>query len=365
MPQSNSIDVPALNQNQARAPKAFEPLPGMDAMVPSSPSSVVRMIASGYADPVSYIWRGQRITEYLLADDHRRHVWHLCLATNHPVFRVDEDDDLGCARLYRRFTFESSRALLAAALGTYPRGLIGVLGRLLPEAWQPCGYLDLTTILVRGGHCAKHLRHEPYISEEKVSALATIALGPYEQTLVGLFKRGKVAIAEVALLSWMAVRMHDILGAAAVERLINSPSPVAAFRQAWLDLPFPPPPWDGDRCLKPVLSRTQLAEIAAKLQNCLRDERMEADTIRNILNGAECFYHWRGKQEALLRFKRVAGLGWMLQEAKSVLNEEISWTTQREIESALTEAPNLCFSSLNAGFRTWLQVAVGPMFFEG
>ena len=134
MPQANSRDLRALNHNQARALMAVEPLNGMDAMVPTRPSTVVRMIASGYADLVSHIWRGQRIAEYLLADDRRRHVWHLCLATNHPDFRVDDDDALNCARLYRRFTFEASRALLAAALGTYPAGLIGVLGSIPPEA---------------------------------------------------------------------------------------------------------------------------------------------------------------------------------------------------------------------------------------
>ena len=365
MPRAVTKDNPALTYPKACALMNVSPLTGVDVMPPTPPSNVVRTIACGFAEDVSQIWRGPRIAEYLMAEDQRRHVWHLCLATNHPDFRVNEDDPLKSARLYRRFTFERSKALLKAALGAYPEGLSGVLGHLLPPAWEPRSYLNLATLLARGGHCAKHLRHEYYCSEDEVSALATLTQGPFEPILVGLFKRGKVAIADLALLGWMAGRLEVLIGAAAVAALMASANPVAAFRQAWLDLPFPAPPWAGARCLSPVANRAQLGEIAAKLNNCLRDEQMEADTIRNILNGAECFYHWRGTEEALLRFKRIAGLGWMLQEAKTVLNAEVSWATQQEIETTLTDAPNLCSASLHAGFRTWLRVAVGPMIYDG
>src|SRR5215207_6766294 len=80
---------------------------------PEPPSSIVDLVAREFAEAVSRIWSGRRRGEYLAALDARRHLWHACLASNHPAFQPTNSSTV--ESVYQRLTFERGKTLLAQA----------------------------------------------------------------------------------------------------------------------------------------------------------------------------------------------------------------------------------------------------------
>jgi hypothetical protein len=81
-------------------------------------NSAVKVIAGSFAESVIRIWGEDRIGEYLGASDARRHLWHACLASEHPHFKTQSV--VSCQRLYRQFKRARGKDLVAQAFGCRP-----------------------------------------------------------------------------------------------------------------------------------------------------------------------------------------------------------------------------------------------------
>jgi len=98
-------------------------------------NSAVKVIAGSFSESVIRIWGEDRIGEYLGASDARRHLWHACLASEHP--HIQAQSVVSCQRLYRQFKRARGKDLVAQAFGCRPLGLLSALGRLGAEARAP------------------------------------------------------------------------------------------------------------------------------------------------------------------------------------------------------------------------------------
>lgn len=306
----------------------------------SAPESIISLVAGSFADPVSQIWAGERIKDYLTAPDARRHLWHAWLSSERMTFtpRNRMSADLAYARL----TFLKGRDLVLEAYGHQPPGLAKALSGLGAEARTPEFYRALMRALSTNGAGAKFLRHTHELSDEIVFGLAALPAGLATKGIVELLKRSRVAPKALGFFTWTLSRLETILGPGVSHSVLQAPNPLEALWEVVLNLPFPKAPWPGTDQLVPVTSRAELQEVAQKFENCLSDPDRQRQAVVTVLNGAKYFYIWMGKEPALLEFGRIGEIGWCVQQARGIKNRKISQATRDAISDVLTAVPIFC-----------------------
>lgn len=314
--------------------------------------SVIRLVAGSFAEPVSQIWSGERIKEYLTAPDARRHLWHVWLSSERMVFAASNCMSTDLA--YGRLTFLKGRDLTIEAYGHQPPGLAKALSRLGAEARTPEFYRALVRALSTNGAGAKFLQHTPDLSDDLVLALSALPARLITKGFVKLLTRSQVAPEALGFFTWTLSRLETLLGPDVSHTVLKAPNPLEALWAAVLNLPFPKPPWSGTDGLTPITSKAELQDIAQKFENCLFDTFQHRYTVMEILNDKSYFFIKSGEEPVLLEFHRFGEIGWYLQQARGPKNRIISQSLRDEIMNALENVPIFC--------PIW---KIGPVYYTG
>jgi hypothetical protein len=209
-------------------------------------NSAVRVIAGSFAESVIRIWGEDRIGEYLGASDARRHLWHTCLASEHPHFQARSV--VSCQRLYRQFARARGKDLVAQAFGCRPVGLLSALARLGAAARSPEVYRALVGALDHGGAGAKFLMHSPQLPDSLIHALAILPPALNTKPLISLLSTGKIEPGDLAAFAWTATRIGQVQG---FRSLISAKSPLMLWWRCWLEPNSRSPPSPEPSCCTP------------------------------------------------------------------------------------------------------------------
>ncbi|MEO8926705.1 MAG: hypothetical protein ABI306_06025 [Caulobacteraceae bacterium] len=304
-------------------------------------STVADFIAGEFSARVKAIWRGARLVEYLTAPDARRHLWHAWLSA-HGATPVDENaaaTDLAYVLLSR----QSAKALMEAAYGDCPPGLLNALGRLGAEARTRHAYRALVTVLARGGPAAKCVLHAKSPTDELIIGLAGL---PRDQgcanVTIKLFLKSAFGAQKLGAFAWGLARIGRLYGEKAVDEIVHAADPWAAMWDALYIHDFPAPPWPAIRRLAPVPSHADFLDAAVRFNNCLTNGEIARRALRQIVNGHAYFYEWLGEEAALLKFQKAGALGWYLCEANGVRNAWLSESTRAEIARSIDGLDCVC-----------------------
>ncbi len=300
-------------------------------------SGLISLVAGPFASDVARLWSGGRIAEYLMAPDTRRHVWHCCLASERVEIKSEAVNNPDAMFIW--LTRAKSSAIIVNAYGACPAGLVAALGKCGPKAQQVDFYRALVKVLGRDDLGAKFVRHREGLSEALVLGISAVPTRLQSKQLFHVLQTGAIDEAEIAHFAWTVARL-EALGVADVAQAIrHEHKPVDAVKKAFHALPFPPPPWPGNDRLRPIESSDDLRRVGMALKNCLRDSDRLASVTSEVLRGLSYFYEWRGQEPGLLRFRKLAPLGWVLGDGNGENNKPLSCQTWADIELDLAAYP--------------------------
>ncbi|WP_172122507.1 hypothetical protein [Devosia sp. 919] len=303
-------------------------------------NSLIPIIAGEFADPVTKIWAGGRIHEYIAAADGRRHLWHAWLSSERVKFCAN--NAMSAELAYHQLTFASSKDLILQAFGERVRGYSNVLGKLGATPRSPRIYRALARTLLNEGAAAKFVRHATEPSDEMILSIVALPPALAARPVLNLLKGGLVAPEAIGFVTWALRRLESLQGTKVTGPLLKAANPVEAIWEVILSFPFPAPPWEASGSLVPIDTLVGLDEIARKFNNCLGHETMRRKTVLSILNGVRYFYEWRGEEPAVLEFGKLGQVGWCLLQTRGERNHYVAEETRFGILAACANFPMVC-----------------------
>lgn len=272
------------------------------------PTSLLSHVAGEFAARVAGLWPAPHAA-FLTASAERRHL--ICLA-------------FACARgaslpvSAAGLLDLSARDVAARCLATPPEGLRRALAHMGETAWPAEDYERLLYVLAQGA-AAKQLRHAELLTPQRVRALAALPT-PLLKARVGGFG---LTQSQARLLSevygLVQARFGQEAAGEAVLRWTGARNAAGLFELAEESLSpgFPEPPFPETVRLRPLRTRTEIRETAARLRNCLRTR------IAAVAEGDSAIYLWSGPPEVVLEIRRDALFGWTLDQARLFRNASV------------------------------------------
>jgi len=270
------------------------------------PTPLLRHLAGEFAPRVAGLWPAPH-ADFVTAPAERRHL--ACIALGRAL-----GARLGVTpRVLLELPLKQA---IARVLPGAPAGLRRALGRLGEIAWEPGDYERLIFVLAQE---AKDVRHAEAITPGQVRALAGLpaplirariggfALNEHQAKLLaevyGTIQRlrGQEAAARAAL-RWSGMTVARDLFAAAEDDLLPD---------------LPPAPFVGVGRLRPLTTKTEIRQAAARFRNCLRTR------IPLILRGEAAIYEWAGTNPVCVEIQLDALHGWALSEARRADNAPV------------------------------------------
>ncbi|WP_155930632.1 hypothetical protein [Mesorhizobium sp. L2C084A000] len=313
-----------------------------------SERSIIALLARQDSAPVQSIWQNDRICEYLLASDSRRHTWHAWLA-----MRGTAISDV--AETSRLLTFAKSRQILANAFGSCPAGMISALGKLGPYARPKDVYVALHQALATAGPLANHLYQKPEFRDDDIVSLASASTMPVSKRVFRALLKCKMPASALVELLWVIAqlaRMHD--DQHLVRAIAQGRQPPAILANLFSLMPFPHPPFEQVGALVPITAAEQLRKAGNEFDNCLRGGEELAYALASVQSGQRYFYRWNGDRPTLLAFCRCGSTGWILAERSGPANADISEATVDEIGATLAGVPSVLVGRRGAGMLEWI-----------
>lgn len=308
--------------------------------------SVVTLLAGQDSPQVRSIWQNDRICEYVLTTDSRRHTWHAWLAVH----------DMGiCDETYQFLTFAKSRQILEDTFGCCPAGMISALGKLGPYARPNHVYAALHQVLAAGGPLASHVCQAAKIEDDEIVSLASASTMPVSNRVFRSLLKCKIPAPELVELLWVISRlspMHD--DQHLVHAIIQGRRPAAILANLFSLMPFPDPPFEQVGDLAPITTAEQLREAGHEFDNCLKGGEELAYALASVQSGQRYLYRWNGDHPMLLAFCRCGSTGWILAERSGPANARVSQVTVDQIGKALAGVPNVLVGKRGAGVLEWI-----------
>ncbi|RVC47437.1 hypothetical protein EN833_30200 [Mesorhizobium sp. M4B.F.Ca.ET.190.01.1.1] len=313
-----------------------------------SEKSIVALLARQESGQVLSIWQHDRISEYLLAADSRRHTWHAWLATRGTAIRdVDET--------YRLFTFGKPREILTEAFGECPAGMISALGKFGPFARPRPVYLALHQVLSAGGPLANHIHQSAKVLDDDLVSLATAVTIPASNRVIRALLKCKMPAQVMVELLWVISRMAPIYDEQLLVRAITQGrQPAAILANLFSLTPFPTPPLDQTDALIPITTAQQLRKTGEEFANCLKGGEELAYALASIQSGQRYFYRWNGDNPTLLTFCRCGPTGWILAERSGPKNSRVTQATIDKIGEVLAGVPHVFVDKVGSGMLQWI-----------
>lgn len=306
--------------NARRSPRRAQPA--------NAASGTISLIAGSFDHRIARVW-GDRIAEYLLAPDSRRHVWHCWLAS--PTANLDRPD------LYQFLTFARSKQIIPDGYGWSPPGLLSALSKLGARARSKEFYAALFEVLARGGPVAVHIQHMTQIEDQAVSAWASPRLHAMSDQVTKAALKSPTSIQHWNELCWVIDRLYKLVPSETIDAAVStSQNPLATIERLVAQLPFPSPPFHHPQ-LQPIVSGSELRRAGRSYKNCLADHRIWLDAALSVQSGQTYYYRWQTDQPVLLAFAKIGTLGWTLSEFGGPGNTAVPEAVKRAIRVALED----------------------------
>ncbi|MER8369684.1 hypothetical protein [Mesorhizobium sp. M1378] len=273
-----------------------------------SEKSIIALLARQDSAQVQSIWPNDRICEYLLASDSRRHTFHAWIAVHGTVIG-------DAAETYRFLTFAKSRQILAHAFDSCPAGMISALGKLGPYAKPKHVYAALHQVLAPAGPLANHLYQAAEIRDDEIISLGSASTMPVSNRVFRALLKCKIPAPTLVELLWVIaqlVPMHDEQHL--VRAIAQGRQPAAVLANLLSLMPFPNPPFEHVGALVPITTAEQLRKVGNEFDNCLKGGEELACALASIQSGQRYFYRWDGDHPTLLAFCKCGPIGWILAE---------------------------------------------------
>ncbi|TGP51510.1 hypothetical protein EN873_17800 [bacterium M00.F.Ca.ET.230.01.1.1] len=314
-----------------------------------SKNSIKELVARQHVTEVLSIWPNDRISEYLLAPDSRRHTWHAWLAV-HGTATHDVTET------YRFLTLAKSRQIVAEAFGSCPAGMIAALGKFGPFARSKHAYLALHKVLTAGGPLAHHVHQSAKLNDDDLASLATAVTMTGSDRVVRALLKCKISAQAMVELLWVISRMAPSYGEQQLVRcIVQGRQPAAILADLFSLTPFPEPPFGQIDELIPIATAEQLRVVGQRFNNCLRKPGEEsAAAVASVLSGQRFFYSWEGENPALLAFARCGSAGWILAEHSGPANSRVPDAVIEEVEDVLADIPNVLIGNAGSGMLRWI-----------
>jgi len=261
------------------------------------------------------------------------YVHYLCLVEiGTSVARAEATSPAALAEWLRA---RPKKRVLDAIFRPAPTGIVAVLDRLPSRALARRQYETLLELL-RDPAAAKLLRHARVVRGCLIEALADLPSA----------LRGAPVLARASSKSTLDRVRYELLLATAVcpperrgelarsLRRVRSLDDVEAWGERWKEkAPFPPPPVDAVRGLRPIGNAAELASVARAFGNCLRECR------EDILRGIRYFYVSDDRNRVVAMLVKHAYLGWVLDSGsiRGPGNRTVPRRTREAIEGAFRE----------------------------
>ncbi|WP_027052805.1 hypothetical protein [Mesorhizobium erdmanii] len=313
-----------------------------------SEKSIIAVLARQDSAQVLSIWPNDRICEYLLASDSRRHIWHAWLAKRGTAIR-------DAAETYRFLAFAKSRQILTDAFDSCPAGMISALGKLGPYARPTHVYVALHRALAAAGQLANHIYQATELRDDDIVSLASASMMPVSNRVCRALLKCKIPAPALVELLWVIARLAPMHDDQHLFRAIAQGHQQAAILANLFGLmPFPNPPFDQVGDLVPITTAEQLRKAGNEFDNCLRGGEELAYAIASIQSGQRYFYRWDGNHPTLLAFCRCGPMGWVLAERSGPANCRVPEATMDQIGEALNRIPNVFVGKRGAGMLEWI-----------
>ncbi|RVD55064.1 MAG: hypothetical protein EOS30_11085 [Mesorhizobium sp.] len=313
-----------------------------------SDQSIIALLSRQDSAQVLSIWTNDRICEYLLASDTRRHTWHAWLAAN-GNFISD------AVETYRFLTFAKSRQILTDAFDSCPAGMISTLGKLGPYARPRPIYVAIHQALMAAGPLANHLYQATEFRDDDILSLASASTMPVSNRVLRSLLKCKIPAPELVELLWVIARlspMHD--EQRLVRAIVQGRQPPAILANLFSLMPFPNPPFEQVGALAPITTAEQLRKAGHEFDNCLKGGEELAYALASIQSAQRYFYRWDGEHPTLLAFCRCGSTGWILAERSGPANARVSQVTVNQIGEVLSGIPNVLVGKRGAGMLEWI-----------
>lgn len=313
-----------------------------------SEKSIIALIARQDSAQVLSIWPNDRVCEYLLASDSRRHSWHAWLAVHGTVIG-------DVAETYRFLTFAKSRQILAHAFDSCPAGMIPALGKLGPYARPKHVYVALHQALGVAGPLANHVYQATEFRDDDIILLASASTMLVSSRVFRTLLKCKIPAPALVELLWVIARLaplHD--DQHLVRAIAQGRQPAAILANLFSLMPFPNPPFEQVGALVPITTAEQLRKVGNEFDNCLKGGEELAYAIASIQSGQRYFYRWNGNHPTLLAFCRCGSTGWILAERSGPANCRVPEVTMDQIGEALAGVPDVIVGKRGAGMLEWI-----------
>ena len=287
------------------------------AEVVGDPTPLLIHLAGEFAERIAGLWPAPH-AEIVTAPAARRHLICLWLSFDRTGPGADLILDLPLRRI------------LPTVIANSPPGLVGVLGRLGEVAWSG---LDYRLLIDRMGEpaTAKILRHSRLVTPGQVQRLSLLPPSMIAAGVGRLALDGDRAILLTEAFDAIRRNQGDTAATDAATRWGRIAGLKAVFDAALHDLnsEVPAPPFPGTQRLKPLASKADLRDAAARYHNCLRN------MIPYASDGDYAYYEWLDAPGAALELNRDRLFGWRLSQARLDRNRTVPQSMRDEIIAEL------------------------------
>lgn len=313
-----------------------------------SEKSIIALLARQDSAQVQSIWQNDRICEYVLASDSRRHTWHAWLA-------AQRSNIYDAAETYRFLTFAKSREILTDAFGICPAGMISVFGKLGPYARLKHVYVALHQVLAATGPLANHIYQATEFRDEDIVSLASASTMPVSNRVFRALLKCKIPAPTLVELLWVIARLASIHDDQRLVRAIaQGRQPAAILANLFSLMPFPEPPFEQVGALVPITTAEQLRKAGHEFDNCLKGGEELAYALASVQSGQRYFYRWDDEHPTLLAFYRCGPAGWILAERSGPANCRVPELTMDQIGDELAGTPNVLIGKRGSGMLEWI-----------
>lgn len=290
---------------------------------------VVRSLAGSLQDQVMQIWRANARSEYVLASTRRRQVWHACLSRND--MRLSH---IRARIIYRSFSADKDRDLIAAWFGEVPPGYIRALGRLGPTAKEKCVYAMLHRVM-QGHFGSKFITHADKLNAALIERLADLPDVYRRPSILRALRSRQDGRKIPDYLEALDRLRPDIPREQIAQALSEQDSAldmVEYLHKLLSNRPFPPSPIVVEPPLRALTSADAIADAGRRFGNCA------IEYIPEVHEHACYLYEWRGAHPAMISIELDGFRGWLIRQIKGPKNAAVPDEELSRISIALRAA---------------------------
>ena len=302
------------------------------AQVTTDYQDMARELAGPLARFVTRVFPGHLQLVYMLTDVNRRQVWnaYLCSPRIAPHMAALSDGDIHELRV--RLLICRSHALIVDGYGSCDRGLIGLYGKLGPDALDAEFYVQFHATMTANEALRRSLAHAPAIDPRAIPVLHALPPELQSYPFARDLARQGAPLQFLELYDYIKQQNFpdkELL----LHRLTRLIQTGRGYRWALTDicraLPFPPQTVPNEGNLRFIPNGIELVKVADRYRNCLRER------ISQALSGEHQYYEWHCPTPAVICLKRHRGSVWYISDMLLKSNEEPSRELKREIRDHL------------------------------